>query len=131
VKIETKDKLKVNTESLSFDRDNERAKTDAPLTFERDNVSGRSTGAIVEQKSKRLELKKDVELTIQPPASNDPKAKVSSRSRPVVVKAASGVFEHELMRLTFTGGVTVEQEREIISGDALYTTLNKVNRVES
>jgi lipopolysaccharide export system protein LptA len=48
----------------------------------------------------------------------------------VVVKAASGVFEHDAMRLTFSGGVTAEQEREVMSGDALYTTLNKDKRVE-
>src|SRR5688572_23942905 len=60
VKIETKDKLKVNTEALSFDQDNGIAQTDSPVAFERDNVSGTSTGAVVEQKAKRLELKNNV-----------------------------------------------------------------------
>ncbi|PWT91270.1 MAG: LPS export ABC transporter periplasmic protein LptC [Blastocatellia bacterium] len=130
VKIETKDKLKVNTEALSFDRDNERAQTEAPITFERENVNGRATGAVLEQKTKRLELKKDVELTILPPVSSDPKVKVSARSRPVTVKAANAVFEQESLRLTFSGGVTAEQESDIMSGDTLYTTLNKDKRVE-
>ena len=130
VKIETKDKLKVNTEALAFDQDHEMAQTDAPVTFERENVYGRATGAIVEQKSKRLELKKDVEMTIQPPASSNPSVKVSARSRPVNIKAAHGVFEHESMHLTFSGGVTVEQEREVMSGDTLTTTLNQEKRVQ-
>src|ERR1041384_3107355 len=61
VKIETKDKLKVNTEALSFDQNTGIAQTDSPVSFERENVSGTSTGAVVEQKSKRLELKRDVQ----------------------------------------------------------------------
>src|SRR4029453_12117249 len=66
VKIETKEKLRVNSESLSFDQNTEVAQTDAPVTFERDNVTGKSTGATVEQKIKRLQLHKDVEVTVSP-----------------------------------------------------------------
>ena len=47
VKIETKEKLKVSTDALSFDRNSGVAQTDAPVFFERENVSGRSTGAVV------------------------------------------------------------------------------------
>ena len=50
VKIDTKDKLKVNTEALSFDQNSGIAQTDSPVAFERENVSGTSTGAVVEQK---------------------------------------------------------------------------------
>src|SRR6185295_20090777 len=66
VKVETKDALKVNTESIAYDQANEVAQTDAPLTFERENISGSSTGAIVFAKSKKLDLKKDVVITVQP-----------------------------------------------------------------
>src|ERR1044072_8455442 len=62
VKIETKDKLKVNTEALSFDQNSGIAQTDSPISFERENVSGNSTGAVVEQKAKRLDLKSNVQL---------------------------------------------------------------------
>jgi len=88
VKIETKEKLKVGTEALSFDQKTGIAQTDSPVSFERENVSGTSTGAVVEQKTKRLELKKDVQLKIAPGGS----AKASSRTRPVTIKAAHGVF---------------------------------------
>jgi hypothetical protein len=47
VKIETKDKLKVNTEALSFDQNSGIAQTDSHISFERENVSGTSTGAVV------------------------------------------------------------------------------------
>src|SRR5919206_5174992 len=65
VKIETKDKLKVNTEALSFDQNSGIAQTDSPISFERENVSGASTGAVVEQKAKRLALNNNVQLTIK------------------------------------------------------------------
>ncbi|MCA1579410.1 MAG: LPS export ABC transporter periplasmic protein LptC [Acidobacteria bacterium] len=126
VKIDTKDKLQVKTESLSFDQNSGIAQTDAAVTFNRENVSGSSTGAVVEQKSKRLELKNNVAIRVEP-AMNGAK---NSRSRPVTVKAARGVFEHESLRLTFAGGATVEQERDILSGENIYSTLNKEQRLE-
>src|SRR6185369_10208584 len=95
VKIETKEKLKVGTESLAFDQNSGIAQTDSPVSFERENVSGTSVGAVVEQKSKRLELKKDVQLTIAPGAG----AKASSRTRPVAINAAHGSFEQQSMQL--------------------------------
>src|ERR1044072_4459264 len=125
VKIETKEKLKVATEALSFDQNSGIAQTDSPVSFQRENVSGTSTGAVVEQKSKRLELKKDVQLTIAPGAS----AKASSRTRPVAIKAAHGTFEQQSMQLVFSGGVTVEQERDILSGDNLTAFLNQEKRL--
>jgi len=126
VKIETKDKLKVATESLSFDQNSGVAQTDSSVFFERDNVSGTSTGAVVEQKNKRLELKKDVQLTIAPGES----MKSSSRSRPVSIKAAHGTFEQHSMQLAFSGGVTVEQESDVLSGDSLNAFINQQRRLE-
>ena len=126
VKIETKEKLKVNTESLSFDRLKGVAHTDSPVYFERENVSGSSTGAVLEQKSKRLELKKDVQLTIAPGES----MKSSARSKPVSIKAAHGTFEQHSMQLAFAGGVTVEQESDVLSGDNLFAFLNQQRRLE-
>lgn len=126
VKIETKEKLKVSTEEIHFDQNTGIAQTDSPVSFERENLSGTSTGAVVEQKSKRLELKKDVQLTIAPGAS----AKASSRTRPVVVKAARGSFEQQSMQLWFSGGVTLEQEADILSGDNLTVFLNEQKRLQ-
>jgi LPS export ABC transporter protein LptC/lipopolysaccharide transport protein LptA len=130
VKIDTKDRLKVSTEALQFDQTAEIAQTDSPVTFERDNVSGKSVGAIVTQKTKRLDLKKDVELTVAPKPTNDPNFKNSTRSRPVLIKGAYGVFEHESLKIEFSGGVTVEQERDILSGDILTAILTKDQKLE-
>ena len=125
VKIETKDQLEVGTEALSFDQNSGVAQTDAFVSFKRDNVSGTSMGAVVEQKSKRLELKKDVQLLISPAG-----AKSQTRGRPVQVKAARGAFDHQSMLLAFSGGVTLEQESDILSGDNLNAFMNQEKRLE-
>ncbi len=46
VQIETHDALKVKTDSLQFNQETKIAETQAPVTFERENVSGQSTGAL-------------------------------------------------------------------------------------
>src|ERR1700682_85861 len=130
VKIETKEALKVATESLVYDRKTELAHTDAPLTFERENVSGHATGAVVEGKKKTLELGKDVVIVVAPEVK-DPKAKASSmRSRPVTINAAHALFEQQALQLLFSGGVTAEQERDVLSGDNMTATLNQQKRLQ-
>jgi LPS export ABC transporter protein LptC/lipopolysaccharide transport protein LptA len=129
VKIETKDALRVNTDNLSFDQNSEVAQTDATVLFERENVSGKSAGATLEQKTKRLELKRDVEVTVAP-RPEDAAAKDSLRSRPVTIKAAHGTFEQETLTLSFSGGVTAEQELHIMSGDTMNAVLNSNKKLE-
>ena len=128
VRIETKEKLKVNTEALSFDQNSGIAQTDSPVSFERENVSGTSIGAVVEQKAKRLELKTNVQLTIAPGPGGP--AKSAARARPVSIKAAHGTFEQQSMQLVFSGGVTVEQEADILSGDNLTAFINEQKRLQ-
>ncbi len=129
VNLETKDALKVNTESIAYDQNSEVAQTDAGITFTRENVSGRSNGAIVESKNKKLELKKDVEITVAPGAVKDPKI-APGRSRPVTIKSARALFEQGSMKLSFSGGVTAEQDRDVMSGENLYATLNAQKRLQ-
>ena len=129
VKIETKDKLKVNTEALSFDENSGLAQTDSPVAFERENVSGTSTGALLEHKAKRLELKSNVQLTIAPGATSA-SAKASGRARPVLIKAGRAVFEQHSMQLHFSGGATVEQEQDALSGDNIVAFINQQQRLE-
>ena len=130
VQIETKDKLKVGTETLSFDQNSGVAHTDAPVTFERENVSGNSTGAVVEQKTKRLELKKDVAITVSPRLPSATAGKSASRARPVLIKSARGVFEQDSLKFTFSGGVSFEQGHDILTGENLSAYLNQEKRLE-
>jgi LPS export ABC transporter protein LptC len=128
VKIDTKDKLQVTTESLSFDENTGVGQTDAAIAFNRENVSGTATGAVVVQKSKYLELKKDVAIKIDPRANAASKSPV--RARPVTIHSGHATFQHATLKLDFTGGATIEQERDILSGDNLYATLNENQRLE-
>ncbi len=129
VAIDTKDKLKVTTEALSFDQNSGIAQTDQFISFKRENVQGTSMGAVLEEKSKRLQLTSNVQLTISP---EDPESgkKSPARARPVSIKAAHGTFEQQSMQLAFSGGVTVEQEKDILSGENLTAFLNKEKRLE-
>jgi LPS export ABC transporter protein LptC len=131
VKVETKDALKVNTESIAFDQNSEVAQTDVAVVFDRENVSGHSTGAIVESKTKRLVLKKDVEIVVAPEMLKDPTAKpTSARGRPVTIRSAQALFEQDSRKLSFSGGVTAEQDRDLMSGENLYTILSEQKKVQ-
>jgi LPS export ABC transporter protein LptC/lipopolysaccharide transport protein LptA len=130
VKIETKDALKVDTELLVYNQSTEVAQTDAAISFSRENVSGNSTGAVVDGKSKRLELKKDVQITVAPDAQQGSSAPVGSRSRPVSIRSARAMFEQQTLRLSFYGGVTADQERDTMSGNELFATLNDQKRLQ-
>ena len=108
VQVETRDALKVKTETINYNQNTEIGETAAPVTFERENVSGHATGAMVDGKNKRFELRSDVEITVAPEAkkNGDQKdAKVSkllgARAKPVTIHSAQAVFEQTSMRLTF------------------------------
>jgi LPS export ABC transporter protein LptC len=128
VQIETHDALKAKTDALVYHQDKAMGETSSPITFERDNVSGKSTGALVDNKNKRLELRNDVEITVAP-QSNDPNLK-GSRAKPVSIHSRQAVFEQASMRLTFSGGATAEQDQDIMSGDTLTANLNEQRKLQ-
>ena len=63
VNIETRDQLKVKTEQLTYNKETEIARADEAIEFSRENIQGKSFGAIVKTAEKTLELLKDVEIT--------------------------------------------------------------------
>jgi LPS export ABC transporter protein LptC len=137
VQIESHDGLKVKTETAVYNQTTEIAETAAPVTFEKENVSGHATGAMVDNKNKRLELRNDVEVTIAPkdPKAEDAKGAKSpkppgSLAKPVTIHSAQATFDQASMRLTFSGGATAEQDRDIMSGDNLTAILNQQKRVQ-
>ncbi len=62
VNIETRDALKVKTDQLTYKKETEIANAEELIEFSRENVSGKSFGAIVKMQEKTLELLKDVEI---------------------------------------------------------------------
>jgi LPS export ABC transporter protein LptC len=133
VQIETHDALKVKTESLQFNQETKIAETQAVVNFERENVSGQSTGALVDNDKKRLELRSAVAVTVAPESLKDSKDKKplpGARAKPVNIHSAQAIFEQTTMRLTFSGGATAEQEQDIMSGDTLTAILNDKKKLQ-
>lgn len=134
VNIETHDALKVKTDSILYHQDTEVAETASAITFERENISGKAVGALVDDKNKRLELRNEVEVTVAPEALKEqsaPPAKAKgSRAKPVLIRSRQAVFEQATMRLTFSGGATAEQDQDIMSGDNLTAIVNKQKKLE-
>ena len=130
VKIETKDALKVDTESMVYNQITEMGQTNAPISFSRENLSGTSTGAVVDSKNKRLQLDKDVQLTVAPESEPAAPSARGARSRPVSIRSAKAIFEQLNSRLSFYGGVTADQERDTMSGNELFATLNEQKRLQ-
>src|SRR4030095_32623 len=135
VQIEYHDGLKVKTDSVQLNQETKIAETAVLVSFERDNVSGQSMGAMVDNDKKRLELRSAVAVTVAPEAFKDPKAKdakhlTGTRAKPVTIHSAQAVFEQSTMRLTFSGGATAEQEQDIMSGDTLTAVLNDKKKLQ-
>ena len=126
VKIDTKESLRVNTETLVFDQNNKISRTDDPLSFEKETIKGTSVGAVVDQNTKRLDLKNSVAITVTP--KSEPQSKTPGS--PATIKSAQATFEQEIMKLSFAGGVTVEQNRDIMSGDTIHANLNQKQQLE-
>ncbi|MGH9902573.1 MAG: LPS export ABC transporter periplasmic protein LptC, partial [Pyrinomonadaceae bacterium] len=91
VQIETRDQLKARTEAVDYDVRNEVAVTPVPVSFERENVRGRADASTVDSKNKRLQLRGNVEITVEPGAAagaGEQPVKLNPRDRPVVIRSA-------------------------------------------
>ncbi|HKC65973.1 MAG TPA: LPS export ABC transporter periplasmic protein LptC, partial [Pyrinomonadaceae bacterium] len=130
VQIETRDALKAKTEKIEYDQGKEIGETSLPITFERENVSGSATGAVLDNKNKKLELQKDVEIIVQPDAKMAASQKSPARSKPVTIHAGHAIFDQAQMHLSFTGGATAEQGRDVMSGDQLSAKLSAQRKVQ-
>jgi LPS export ABC transporter protein LptC len=135
VQIDTHDALKVKTDSFQYNQNTKVGETSALVNFERENVSGQSIGALVDNEKKRLELKSAVAVTVAPEEfkNKDPKDQKplkGARAKPVIIHSAQAVFEQSTMHLTFSGGATAEQEQDIMSGDTLTAILNDKKKLE-
>lgn len=130
VNIETRDALHIKTDNIVYDQKSETAETAALINFTRENVSGQATGAHVDAKNKKLELRQSVEVTVAPDVKNGSDANSKLRARPVTIRAAHATFDQHSLHLIFSGGATAEQESDIMSGDRLSATLNAKKRLQ-
>jgi lipopolysaccharide export system protein LptA len=137
VQIETRDNLKVRSESVEYEVKTEAANITTPVSFERENIAGRSDSAHLDAKAKKLDLKGAVEITVSPEAGAAPPAAAQpavipkvNLKQPLTLKSAQAVFDQASMKIDFTGGATAEQGRDVMSGDTLTGQLNEQKRVK-
>ncbi|HEV2763902.1 MAG TPA: LPS export ABC transporter periplasmic protein LptC, partial [Pyrinomonadaceae bacterium] len=128
VDIETRDRLKVKTEQVEYDMKSEVGVAPVAVSFERETVRGSAQGATVDAKNKRLELRGDVQINVEPGASEQ--ARGGARGKPVAIRSAQANFDQATMRLDFSGGATAEQDRDVMSGDLLTGILSEQKKVK-
>ncbi|MEQ1642959.1 MAG: LPS export ABC transporter periplasmic protein LptC, partial [Pyrinomonadaceae bacterium] len=102
VSIETSDNLKVATNELVYTRSNEVAEAPEAITFERDNIKGKSTGAVVNVREKRLDLLRDVEIE----AFDSPEL-AKSGVRYAKVNSGSAIFDQAAGKVVFNDGSVI------------------------
>jgi LPS export ABC transporter protein LptC/lipopolysaccharide transport protein LptA len=102
VDIETRDALKVKTEQLSYDKATETAESEEAIEFARENVTGKSVGAIVKIKEKRLELLKAVEIN----ASESPEL-AKSNVQYAKISAGNAVVDQSAEKIEFAHDVKI------------------------
>lgn len=105
VKASTRDGVQLETEEVSFDRISEKVSTEAFIKFQRDNISGEATGAVVNIKDKRLLLNSGIDISVA--ATENRKTTVNFGSSNVNIKAGTAVFEKDLARLELRENVYI------------------------
>jgi LPS export ABC transporter protein LptC/lipopolysaccharide transport protein LptA len=136
VQIETRDALVVKSETVDYDVKTEIGNVTTPVTFERENVSGRSDTATLDSKAKKLNLKGSVEITVKPEANGQQESqpagvpKLNLKGQPVTVKSAQADFDQNAMLITFSGGAVAEQGQDAFSGDTLTGQLSEQKRIK-
>lgn len=105
VDVESRDGLKVKSELLTYDRETEVAESSELVNFERDNIRGKSVGAIVRVKERQIELLKEVEINANAD-SNLEQDEVSKAN----LQSAKIVSGYAMVHETTAEGQAVEQK---------------------
>src|SRR5688500_1268538 len=95
VNIDTRDRLSVKTEQLTYTRETETATAEEAVEFARDNVRGRSVGAVVKVRENFLELLNGVEIQTDGDGGSS------------VLKAAHASYDQDSRVIELTGDVNV------------------------
>ena len=102
VDIRTRQDLNVKTNHLVYTRSTETAEADEAVEFDRQNIRGRSFGAVVRIAEKRLELQKDVEIE-----TFDSPELARSNIRYAKINAGSAVFDQRSNKISLESSVKV------------------------
>lgn len=104
VNVDTRDSLKVKTEQVTYKKADETASAEEAVEFERDNIRGKTFGAVVKVADKRLELLRDVEIqTFETPESD-----VSNST----IRAGFAAYDQLNEKIELRDGVDVKASAE-------------------
>jgi len=119
VKIDTRDRLKVQTEQLTYKKAIDNAFAEEAVAFQRDNLSGTSFGAEVKIAEKKVELHRDVKIGQY---ANDQHTGDASST----LAAGKATYDQAAEKIHLNGGVKIHsvtkdpaRTTDLSSGDAL------------
>jgi lipopolysaccharide export system protein LptA len=105
--------IQLRTSNIFFDRETGQARTEQPVEFRFPYGQGRGVGVTYSTRDARVELHRDVELTLNAPG---PRA-AAAQSEPVVLTGASLEYQRDERILRLLGPVRVRQgNRELTAG---------------
>lgn len=120
VNVETRDALKVKTEQIVYTKSDETAKADEAIEFSRENIAGKSLGAIVKTREKTLELLKDVEIV----ASGNGEGELAGKSFQQAKIAAGHAFLNQTEgKIELTNAVNINVTPNESQGNAQPTDI--------
>ncbi len=119
VNIETRQALKVKTNHLVYTKSTEIAEADEAVEFDRENVKGKSFGAIVNIGGKRIELLKDVEIE-----TFDSPELARSNIRYAKINAGSAVFDQAANNISLKTAVAINLASRTGKGAERNTDIN-------
>jgi LPS export ABC transporter protein LptC len=119
VKIDTRDRLKVQTEQLTYKKATDNAFAEEAVAFQRDNLSGTSFGAEVKIAEKKVELHRDVNIGQY---ENDQHTGNASST----LAAGKATYDQGAEKIHLNGGVKIHsvtkdpaRTTDLASGDAV------------
>jgi LPS export ABC transporter protein LptC len=112
--------IQLRTSNISFDRETGLARTEQPVEFRFPYGQGRGVGVTYSTREARVELHRDVELTLNPPDGRLVHAgsrRAAAQSEPILLTGASLEYQRDERILRLLGPVRVRQgNRELTAG---------------
>ncbi len=105
VDIKTRYNLNIQTEQIAYDKATEIADSESLVEFQRENISGRSFGAVVNIENKTLDLLNDVEVNAY--ASDNEKALSKNNLQKAKLKAGKAFVEQIAEKIKLENGVEI------------------------
>jgi lipopolysaccharide export system protein LptA len=113
VKVNTSDGLEVKTEQVTYKSVDGTVSADENVEFRRENISGRSIGAMVRTHEKRLELLSDVELLATSTGPN------FGASDVVAIAASNALYDQDKRQIDLKGNFHANAKRRSNGADEI------------